>query len=101
MKTISRHAHSFSILSRIDPHAAQATRTETQNPKFFQYPLADRPSCSLADDTILHVFFTTFSILSRIDPHAAYASVAIRYYRSLSLSVSSRGSTLMQQRGSL
>src|SRR5581483_9717652 len=61
----------------------------------FQYPLADRPSCSMTFPFRITNYQLPFSILSLIAPHAAknwYAD----YYLSPDLSVSSRGSPLMQ-----
>src|SRR5579883_2579373 len=137
----------FSILVRIDPHAAMIYQKRCSSSYIFQYPRADRPSCSpglcychspllnllsvsscgstlmqpkyCPRRTVWHAL--TFSILVRIDPHAALLhhgklptmlapfSILVRIdphaaaqvhqsswlYRSLS--VSSCGSTLMQQ----
>src|SRR5581483_3064163 len=85
----------------------------------FQYPLADRPSCSLRLDVTHNRVWQPFSILSRIVPHAAqdrpcrlpfytYFQYPLADRPSCSqhtpnalcpadhLSVSSRGSSLMQ-----
>src|SRR5581483_9797053 len=88
----------------------------------FQYPLADRPSCSTpgvvsvpdcaklsvssrGSSLMQHILppsrcwiiWDTFSILSRIVPHAASTSTS-QYWNASPLSVSSRGSSLMQHR---
>src|SRR5579883_2089117 len=98
----ARNDHSFSILVRIDPHAAPRALFERWHQLHdFQYPRADRPSCS--DDipeavlivihlsvsscgstlmqpwSVLLPFAVTepaFSILVRIDPHAAQVLAA-------------------------
>ena len=92
---------SFSILSRIVPHAACSSAIASCSAGVFQYPLADRPSCSsvsvpyslisllfqypLADRPSCsprcsvprsYVPGPPFSILSRIAPHAASAYAA-------------------------
>src|SRR5579883_2089118 len=87
----------FSILVRIDPHAAMIYQKRCSSSYIFQYPRADRPSCSPGlcychspllnllsvsscgstlmqpkywpRRTVWHAL--TFSILVRIDPHAA------------------------------
>src|SRR5579883_2557358 len=117
----ARNNHSFSILVRIDPHAAPRALFERWHQLHdFQYPRADRPSCSTPLRLPAPEQQQAFSILVRIDPHAAMiyqkrcsSSYIFQYPRadrpSCSpglcychspllnlLSVSSCGSTLMQ-----
>src|SRR5579883_2000383 len=111
---------SFSILVRIDPHAADSPAYLAATCIPFQYPRADRPSCSSrrlllyppavnlsvssCGSTLMQPRLRfavsarnnhSFSILVRIDPHAAH-SYDCRRRNSSRLSVSSCGSTLMQ-----
>src|SRR5579883_2572857 len=110
----------FSILVRIDPHAAPRALFERWHQLHdFQYPRADRPSCSTPLRLPAPEQQQAFSILVRIDPHAAYSHIwtarrsqAFQYPRAdrptcsddipeavlivIHLSVSSCGSTLMQ-----
>ncbi len=116
----ARNNHSFSILVRIDPHAAPRALFERWHQLHdFQYPRADRPSCSTPLRLPAPEQQQAFSILVRIDPHAAYSHIwtarrsqAFQYPRAdrpscsddipeavlivIHLSVSSCGSTLMQ-----
>ncbi len=50
---------SFSILVRIDPHAADSGRARASGIRAFQYPRADRPSCSgwTIRDSVVHITF--------------------------------------------
>src|SRR5579885_371850 len=72
----ARNNHSFSILVRIDPHAAPRALFERWHQLHdFQYPRADRPSCSTPLRLPAPEQQQAFSILLRIDPHAAYSHI--------------------------
>src|SRR5579885_2019893 len=86
----------FSILVRIDPHAAMIYQKRCSSSYIFQYPRADRPSCSLLSISFVRPLRSNLSVSSCGSTLMQPENRGIVPAVSERLSVSSCGSTLMQ-----